>query len=123
MPTAWPSCVFCTVSPFDNPHGDVALAPFVPPSNTRHESARWAEVITHTPCGNGSLAVTAELTNIDGVGSTLGYAGPSYIWATCPSISVSGEMVFDIDDIADLEADGIFEGVILHEMGHCIGIG
>ena len=32
-------------------------------------------------------------------------------------------MRFDIDDIASMEADGTFEGVILHEMGHVIGVG
>ena len=32
-------------------------------------------------------------------------------------------MTFDIDDIANLENQGTFEGVILHEMGHVIGVG
>lgn len=32
-------------------------------------------------------------------------------------------MTFDIDDIAQLEADNTFVEVILHEMGHVIGIG
>ena len=32
-------------------------------------------------------------------------------------------MRFDIDDTANMEADGTFEGVILHEMGHVIGVG
>lgn len=32
-------------------------------------------------------------------------------------------MRFDIADIVILEADGTFEGVIEHEMGHVIGIG
>ena len=32
-------------------------------------------------------------------------------------------MRFDIDDIATMEEDGTFEGVILHEMGHVIGVG
>ena len=32
-------------------------------------------------------------------------------------------MRFDIDDIATMEAQGIFEGVIVHEMGHVIGVG
>ena len=31
--------------------------------------------------------------------------------------------MFDIDDIAYMEDRGIFEGVILHEMGHVIGVG
>lgn len=32
-------------------------------------------------------------------------------------------MNFDIDDIAQLENQGTLEGVILHEMGHVIGVG
>ena len=32
-------------------------------------------------------------------------------------------MTFDIADVNDLEDLGIFEGVVLHEMGHVIGIG
>eukprot|EP00904_Undaria_pinnatifida_P013069 jgi/Undpi1/8893/HiC_scaffold_25.g11355.m1 len=37
--------------------------------------------------------------------------------------SATGAMTFDIDDIADMEDDNIFEGVILHEMAHVIGLG
>ena len=32
-------------------------------------------------------------------------------------------MTFDIDDIATVEALGVTEDLILHEMGHVIGIG
>lgn len=80
-------------------------------------------MITHTPCGNGSLALTAHLISIDGVGGTVGYAGPTDVWTSCPSISVGGEMTFDIDDVADMEADGIFESVVLKQMSSCIGAG
>ena len=43
--------------------------------------------------------------------------------SSCRTISLLGAMRFDIDDIANMEADGTFEGVILHEMGHVIGVG
>ena len=81
------------------------------------------------PCGGsdeypaGRLLISSTLEFIDGVGGTLGSAGPSRIWSACPTISLEGEMRFDIDDISTLEAGGLFEGVILHEMGHVIGIG
>lgn len=39
------------------------------------------------------------------------------------TISLEGSMRFDIDDISDLESGGTFENVIIHEMGHVIGIG
>ena len=32
-------------------------------------------------------------------------------------------MKFDVADVADLQADGDFEAVILHEMGHVLGFG
>ena len=86
-------------------------------------------MITHVPCGGsavnpaGSLTIRSTLEEIDGVGGVLGSAGPEYIWSACPTISFSGSMRFDIDDIASMEEEGTFEGVILHEMGHVIGFG
>ncbi|CAM9383445.1 unnamed protein product, partial [Hapterophycus canaliculatus] len=92
---------------------------------------RWAEVLTHIPCiginGNGGsageLVITSTLEAIDGLYGTLGFAGPSGVWSDCRGISYSGSMTFDIDDIAAMESQGTFEGVILHEMGHVIGTG
>ncbi|CAN0512576.1 unnamed protein product, partial [Laminaria digitata] len=88
---------------------------------------RWSEVITHVPCGGnddnpaGRLFISSTLETIDGEGGILGSAGPSQIWTSCRTISLTGAMRFDIDDIASM--DGLFAGVILHEMGHVIGVG
>ena len=90
---------------------------------------RWAEVVTHVPCGGndvsppGRLLIEATLDAIDGVGGVLGFAGPTLVWSDCPTVSLEGVMTFDIADVEILEDLGIFEGVILHEMGHVIGIG
>lgn len=90
---------------------------------------RWSEVISYVPCGGsggdpaGQLLISAELRRIDGVNGILGSAGPTRVWDGCPTISSRGEMEFDSDDIAGMESDGTFEGVILHEMGHVIGVG
>ncbi|CAM9902971.1 unnamed protein product, partial [Laminaria digitata] len=90
---------------------------------------RWSEIITHVPCGGsstvpaGRLLISATLEPIDGAGNTLGFAGPTRIWSLCRTISFEGAMTFDLDDIASMESQGIFEGVILHEMGHVIGVG
>ena len=98
-------------------------------TRTRNRLSRWSEVITHVPCGGnsefpaGRLLISSTLEPIDGVGGVLGSAGPSQIWSSCRTISLLGAMRFDIDDIANMEADGTFEGVILHEMGHVIGVG
>lgn len=90
---------------------------------------RWAEVVTHVPCGGstifpaGRLLIRCTQDKIDGEGSTLGTAGPRSVWRECPTITAEGEMIFDIDDMDGMEEDGTLEGVILHEMGHVIGIG
>lgn len=86
-------------------------------------------MITHVPCGGsadnpaGRLLISSALEEIDGVGGVLGSAGPNNVWNACNTISFEGAMMFDIADIAQLENQGTFEGVILHEMGHVIGVG
>lgn len=69
----------------------------------------------------------STLEEIDGAGgdegNILGFAGPSYVWTDCPTISFIGNMTFDIFDIGIVEAQGNLEGLILHEMGHTIGVG
>lgn len=90
---------------------------------------RWATVIQFVPGGGapgqtaGELVISAELQSMDGAGGILGSAGPTGVWRDAPGISYSGQMVFDIGDIDQMESDGSFEGVILHEMGHVIGVG
>ncbi|CAN0394128.1 unnamed protein product, partial [Laminaria digitata] len=90
---------------------------------------RWSEIITHVPCGGnsanpaGRLLIRSTLEEIDGLRGVLGSAGPSSVWRSCPTVSLSGAMKFDIADVEDLERKGTFEGVILHEMGHVIGVG
>ncbi|CAM9790169.1 unnamed protein product, partial [Laminaria digitata] len=90
---------------------------------------RWSEIITHVPCGGsstnpaGRLLISSTLEEIDGQGKVLGSAGPRNVWGSCRTISLTGTMRFDIDDITNLENRGTLEGVILHEMGHVIGVG
>lgn len=75
----------------------------------------------------GRLLITATLAEIDGPGqdgfNTVGNARPLRVWSACPTISFTGEMNFDLYDIGDLEADGSLEAVVVHEMGHVIGVG
>lgn len=59
---------------------------------------------------------------IDGPGRTLGFAGPRFI-DTSTGRPWSGIMSFDKEDIPALIPEGRFEAVILHEMGHVLGIG
>jgi hypothetical protein len=68
------------------------------------------------------LLIFASLEPIDGVGKVLGSAGPCLIRNT-GSLPTVGRMRFDTDDVVKLETDNSLNSVILHEMGHVIGIG
>ena len=102
-------------------------------------AARWATVITGdvpdfaptlaSVCGSGitinqgvdDLMILATVQEIDGPGGTLGSAGPCIIRSG--SFPLIGTMRFDIADVATLESRSQFGSVILHEMGHVLGIG
>lgn len=104
--------------------------------------ARWMSIVvgdlsdmlvTAQPgqCGGNSpdinetvddLLILVTLEPIDGPGGVLGTAGPCFI--RLPSnLPVLGQMRFDTGDLAVLETSGDLENVILHEMGHVLGIG
>ena len=71
-----------------------------------------------------SMFISAEVVAIDGAGGVLGSAGPTELvndgfrW-----LASHGRMRFDVADIANLDANGTLEDVILHEMAHVMGIG
>ncbi len=69
------------------------------------------------------LLIHAIIEPIDGEGGVLGSAGPCYIRTSGDQLPIYGIMRFDSADIAALEAAGDFDDVILHEMGHVLGIG
>jgi hypothetical protein len=69
------------------------------------------------------LVIFASIAPIDGPGKILGQAGPAFIRATTDDLPAIGCMQFDEADVAALEADGTFNEVILHEMGHVLGFG
>ncbi len=103
---------------------------------------RWESIVTGDvpnlqanaaagSCGEDSPALSemiddlllfVSLEPIDGVGSTLGAAGPCFIRVP-GNLSVVGRMLFDTDDLEMLEQGGALQDVILHEMGHVLGIG
>jgi hypothetical protein len=68
------------------------------------------------------LLIFAGVVSIDGPGGILGSAGPCFLRVS-GSLPVVGVMEFDAADVAALEAGGQLGSVILHEMGHVIGIG
>ncbi|MCH2107811.1 MAG: leishmanolysin, partial [Polyangiaceae bacterium] len=67
------------------------------------------------------IVIYAQVDPIDGVGGVLGQASPCLVRGS--GTTVAGLMVFDEEDLAQIAADGILEDLILHEMGHVIGIG
>ena len=105
-------------------------------------SARWRTVVTRGVadttvnvgagvCGANStafsgalddLAINVEVAPIDGVGGVLGAAGPCLV-AAVDGLPRVGSMRFDSADAATLLAGGLFEDVVLHEMGHVLGFG
>lgn len=90
---------------------------------------RWSEIITGdlpNAVIDGKtvddLLITAEGADIDGSGAILGQAGPEFI-RTDGLLPITGMMQFDKADLKDMEDDGSLVNVIVHEMGHVIGIG
>jgi Leishmanolysin len=90
---------------------------------------RWMEVITgdFVPVTVDNevidgLLIEAQGLNIDGQGSVLGQAGPTLLRPNT-MLPVKGIMEFDAADLATLEQQGTLFSVVLHEMGHVLGIG
>lgn len=90
----------------------------------------WDEVITaDVPDVNSAkygfiddLLIDASVVAIDGVGNILGQAGPDD-FRSGSSIPHHGTMQFDSADLQQMFNSGILTDVILHEMGHILGIG
>lgn len=69
------------------------------------------------------LLIWVEVTNIDGPGGVLGQAGPCGLRTSSPTLPVLGIMQFDAADLTTIENNGTLDDVILHEMGHVLGLG
>ena len=71
-----------------------------------------------------SLDINAAGVAIDGVGGTLGRAGPTWgVFQGGYYLSTVGLMEFDSADLSWLESNGSLLDVIVHEMAHVIGFG
>jgi hypothetical protein len=82
-------------------------------------------------CGNSAtigpvavddVLILIEVDSIDGPGSILGQAGPCFV-RTVGRLTVAGIMTFDSADAGGLISAGDFDEVVLHEMGHVLGVG
>lgn len=92
-------------------------------------AARWSQVITGdlpnaTYRGQtvDDLLISASATAIDGVNGILGQAGPDS-FRSGSRLPYHGVMEFDSADMASMERSGLLFSVVLHEMGHILGIG
>lgn len=68
------------------------------------------------------VLIEVVIAPIDGPGGILGQAGPRFV-RTADGLPITGVMFFDVDDLDFLESLDLFEDVIVHEMGHVLGIG
>ncbi len=103
-------------------------------------AARWSEVITAglsdvpftlsnvlvpwAPPFSGvidDLLIDANAVVIDGPGGTLGQATPLAFRGD--GSPYYGIMQFDVDDLDRMEAQGRLDDLIIHEMGHVLGMG
>ncbi|NBV44855.1 MAG: hypothetical protein EBR86_04265 [Planctomycetia bacterium] len=92
-------------------------------------AARWSQIITGDlpdVTVNGRLIddvlIDASAVAIDGPSGILGQAGP-LTFRFGSQLPSTGIMQFDSADLTTLEANGKLLPVILHEMGHVLGIG
>jgi len=89
---------------------------------------RWAQVVIGDfPSVNvdgeviNALVIEASGKDIDGEGNILGQSSPTVVLPN--GLPAKGFMEFDTSDLAEMENDGTLGSVILHEMGHVLGIG
>ena len=90
---------------------------------------RWEQIIigdlprAYTSDGwVDDVAIRASAPEIDGPGKILGMAGPTQ-FRSGSVLPVTGIMMFDTADLELLENTGKLLDVIVHEMGHVLGIG
>ena len=92
-------------------------------------ATRWERIITGdlpNATYNGvtvdDLLIGASSVSIDGAGGILGQAGYTHL-RSGSKLPYHGDMEFDSADIAAMESSGQLYSVILHEIGHVLGIG
>ena len=68
------------------------------------------------------LRIFIRAISIDGSGDTLGRAGPFWIRRDT-YLPILGKIYLDTADLQRIEDEGILWSVVLHEMGHVLGIG
>ena len=68
------------------------------------------------------ILILVEFVEIDGSGKVLGEAGPCYVRSD-NGLPVIGHLKLDAADLRLMESNGTIDDVVLHEIGHVLGIG
>jgi hypothetical protein len=91
-------------------------------------AARWESVVRGDlpdyRRGNqriDDLSIDVRIRPLDGAGNTLGQAGPTLLRQNS-SLPITGTMEFDSADL-DRLAPGLLKDLVIHEMGHVLGLG
>jgi hypothetical protein len=91
--------------------------------------ARWEQIIigdvpsaTYRGVAVDDVLIDAEAEPIDGPGGVLGEAGPN-AFRSGSRLPIHGSMAFDSADLTRLESNDQLYAVVLHEIGHILGIG
>jgi hypothetical protein len=92
-------------------------------------AARWSQVITgdlpnvtYRGAAVDDILINASAISIDGVNGILGQAGPD-AFRSGSDLPYHGIMQFDSADLASMERSGLLYSVVIHEMGHVLGVG
>lgn len=91
----------------------------VPVNTAAGSCLSWVPAISETV---NDVVIFARIGPIDGAGNILAQAGPC-IYNTQNSLPIVGIMEFDEADLANTLGNGTFNDVVLHEMGHVLGVG
>lgn len=73
--------------------------------------------------GIDDVKIYVSVKTIDGAGGILGRAGPCYYRTLGGVFPITGIMELDEADLAYMQSAGFLDDVIVHEMGHILGIG
>jgi 20S proteasome alpha/beta subunit len=92
---------------------------------------RWSQVITaDLPNVNDfqlgfidDLLIDVDVHSIDGVGKTLGQSRPDEFRSGSAGLPYHGTIELDSADLSTMASNGTLFSVILHEMGHVLGLG
>jgi hypothetical protein len=84
-----------------------------------------ADIATKLPKKVDDVYIAGSVIHLDGKGGILGMAGPTVVKQDSSGNlhALAGVMKFDKADVQNMINDGTWTNVILHEMGHVLGIG